>query len=208
MHHFSCIIFHASFFMHHFSCIIYYFFLQKISKEIKKLAERELSLEDMEEDDSIFMREERYKARFVKVWEKLCEVKGREPQTGRLIEQKFRFQGTLLFCWCQFFFDTGKRLLMEVDWRIIQASFPQINPSIHRTYPYFHHLCILSRYIKHLHILNTSPLTEYFAFSGSSILNTDSTFTHFTYFNFLFVVKLYRQLCLSRLMWTLNSCPD
>ena len=80
------------------SCIIYYFFLQKISKEIKKLAERELSLEDMEEDDSIFMQEERYKARFVKVWEKLCEVKGREPQTGRLIEQKFRFQGTLLFC--------------------------------------------------------------------------------------------------------------
>ena len=98
MHHISCINFHASFLMIHFSCIIYYFFLQKISKEIKKLAERELSLEDMEEDDSIFMQEERYKARFVKVWEKLCEVKGREPQTGRLIEQKFRFQGTLLFC--------------------------------------------------------------------------------------------------------------
>ena len=66
-------------------------------------------------------------------------------------------------------FDTGKRLLMEVDWRIIQASFPQINPSIHRTYPYFQHLCILSRYIKHLHILNTTSLIVSVAFSGSSI---------------------------------------
>jgi len=51
-----------------------------------------MSLDEME-DDSAYTLVERYKAKFVKVWNKLCSLKGRAPTTGRPIERKFHFEG-------------------------------------------------------------------------------------------------------------------
>ena len=68
---------------------------QDISKRITKLEEKDLSLDDMD-DDSAYTLVERYKAKFVKVWNKLCSLKGRAPSTGRPTERKFHFEGTRL----------------------------------------------------------------------------------------------------------------
>lgn len=68
--------------------------LGDIHNEIENTTKKEMSLEEMENDDTDYMYEDRLKKKFVKVWEKLCELKGQDTSTGRPIEKKFRFQGT------------------------------------------------------------------------------------------------------------------
>jgi hypothetical protein len=67
--------------------------LQDIRDKIEALEAKELSLDDMGDDDSDYILIDRFKKRFVKVWAKLCAVKGRDMSTGRLVECKFLFEG-------------------------------------------------------------------------------------------------------------------
>lgn len=68
--------------------------LKHISSEIKRLTQSELSLEEMELADSNYMKESRLKEQFNKVWEKICLLKGRPPDTGRVVEQEVKVKGT------------------------------------------------------------------------------------------------------------------
>lgn len=68
--------------------------LGDIRDEIENATKKELSMEDMEQDDSSYVYEDRLQKKFVKVWEKLCELKSQDTSTGRPIEKKFRFNGT------------------------------------------------------------------------------------------------------------------
>ncbi|XP_013388789.1 uncharacterized protein LOC106157618 isoform X1 [Lingula anatina] len=68
--------------------------LEDISKAIKKLQEKELDLDALDDEDSAYLQEERLQKRFVKVWNKICDLKGRAPATGRPTELKFRYEGS------------------------------------------------------------------------------------------------------------------
>ncbi|XP_064649622.1 uncharacterized protein LOC135501433 isoform X2 [Lineus longissimus] len=68
--------------------------LYNMDKEIKRLGEKEIGIDDLDDDDSAYLRCERLKARFNKVFNKLCELKDREKMTGRVIEKRFGFEGT------------------------------------------------------------------------------------------------------------------
>ena len=57
------------------------------------LEEKEYSLDDLKDEESDIILEDKLKKRFIKVWNKICEIKGREPTTGRVTERKFRFEG-------------------------------------------------------------------------------------------------------------------
>ena len=52
-----------------------------------------MTLDDLDADDTIYTLEDRYKKKFMKVWHKLCELKGAEPLTGRRTEKRFKFEG-------------------------------------------------------------------------------------------------------------------
>lgn len=60
--------------------------LKYISDEIKRLSQAELSLEEMEYGDSSYIMENRLKKRFNTIWNKICKLKGRPTNTGRVIE--------------------------------------------------------------------------------------------------------------------------
>ncbi|GAB1598570.1 death domain-associated protein 6-like [Argonauta hians] len=68
--------------------------LSKISKEIETVNEKELGLEELEDEDSAYLYEDRLQKKFVKVWEKLCELKNQDTRTGRPVERKFHYNGT------------------------------------------------------------------------------------------------------------------
>jgi hypothetical protein len=70
--------------------------LYNMDKEIKRLGEKEIGLDDLDDDDSYYLRCERLKARFNKVFNKLCQLKEREKLTGRVIEKKFPYEGELI----------------------------------------------------------------------------------------------------------------
>jgi death-associated protein 6 len=53
----------------------------------------ELTLEEMEDEDSPYIFEDRLQKKFVKVWNKLCELQGRSTSSGRPIHRRFRYQG-------------------------------------------------------------------------------------------------------------------
>lgn len=68
--------------------------LVKLAHGIKKLREKEVHWEDSDEENSPYIMESRYKAQAVKVWQKICELEGRRPTTGRERDRKFSFKGT------------------------------------------------------------------------------------------------------------------
>ncbi|XP_068106292.1 death domain-associated protein 6 isoform X2 [Hyperolius riggenbachi] len=68
--------------------------LRIYSQEIMKLQEKELTLEEMEDEDSTYMQECRLKRKLVRIFEKLCELKQCSSSTGRVIEQRIAYQGT------------------------------------------------------------------------------------------------------------------
>ena len=68
--------------------------LHKLSLEIKRLSEKELTLEEMDQDDSTHILEYQLRKRATKVYEKLCELKEVQPKTGRVSERRIKFQGT------------------------------------------------------------------------------------------------------------------
>ena len=66
----------------------------RLDREIRRYSEKELSLDDLKNDDSAHMIEHKLRKRFVEAWEKWCKLKGYEGKTGRVTEKKIRFQGT------------------------------------------------------------------------------------------------------------------
>ncbi|XP_046567487.1 microtubule-associated protein 1B-like [Haliotis rubra] len=68
--------------------------LEKLETKIQQVQARELSLDDLAEEDSSYIYEDKLKKKFVAVWNKLCELKDRTPSTGRPTERRFNYQGT------------------------------------------------------------------------------------------------------------------
>ncbi|MFT7811304.1 death domain-associated protein 6 [Arapaima gigas] len=63
-------------------------------EEIRRLQEKEISLDGMMEEDSSYIQEHRLKRKMMKIYNKLCELKGCSTLTGRVIEQKVLYSGT------------------------------------------------------------------------------------------------------------------
>ena len=68
--------------------------LKHVSDKIKILNQAELSLEEMNMSDSTYIQECRLKERFNKIWAKLCKVRGRPTDTGRVIEKDVKGPST------------------------------------------------------------------------------------------------------------------
>ncbi|XP_073417467.1 death domain-associated protein 6 isoform X2 [Dendrobates tinctorius] len=68
--------------------------LRIYSLEIKKLQEKELSLDELEDEDSSYIQESRLKRKLLRIFEKLCELKDCSSLTGRVIEQRILYRGT------------------------------------------------------------------------------------------------------------------
>ncbi|XP_056597728.1 death domain-associated protein 6 isoform X1 [Triplophysa dalaica] len=68
--------------------------LKVYNEEIRRLQERELSVEDLEKEDSSYIQEHKLKRKMMKIYEKLCELKGCDTLTGRVIEQRIPYSGT------------------------------------------------------------------------------------------------------------------
>uniref|UniRef100_A0A9J7WXX7 Death domain-associated protein 6 n=2 Tax=Cyprinus carpio carpio TaxID=630221 RepID=A0A9J7WXX7_CYPCA len=68
--------------------------LKVYNEEIQRLQERELSIDELEKEDSSYIQEHKLKRKMMKIYEKLCELKGCNTLTGRVIEQKIPYGGT------------------------------------------------------------------------------------------------------------------
>lgn len=71
-------------------------FWQQLRDKIEQIREAELSLHDLDAEDSSYILEDRLQKKFVKVWKRLCEVTGRMPSTGRPVEKVFKYEGKRL----------------------------------------------------------------------------------------------------------------
>ncbi|XP_010899741.5 death domain-associated protein 6 [Esox lucius] len=68
--------------------------LKMYNDEIQRLQEKELSISELEEEDSSYIQEHKLKRKMMKIYDKLCELKGCTSLTGRVIEQKIPYEGT------------------------------------------------------------------------------------------------------------------
>ncbi|XP_067111302.1 death domain-associated protein 6 [Osmerus mordax] len=68
--------------------------LKVYNDEIRRLQEKELSLDDLMADDSGYIQEHKLKGKMMKIYDKLCELKGCNTLTGRVIEQRISYSGT------------------------------------------------------------------------------------------------------------------
>ncbi|KAJ8039214.1 Death domain-associated protein 6 [Holothuria leucospilota] len=68
--------------------------LGKLHRAIQKLSEKELSLDEMEDECSIHIQEHRLRNRFVKGWEMLCKLKKISSATGRAKESTLVYRGS------------------------------------------------------------------------------------------------------------------
>ncbi|KAM4696549.1 death domain-associated protein 6 [Rhinophrynus dorsalis] len=68
--------------------------LRIYSREIQRLQEKELSLDELEEEDSAYIQEARLKRKIIRIFQKLCDIKDCPSLTGRVIEQRIAYRGT------------------------------------------------------------------------------------------------------------------
>ena len=68
--------------------------LKHIDERIKILNQAELSLEEMEFCDSTYIQESRLKEKFNRIWNKICRLQGRPPETGRVVEKSIKCKPT------------------------------------------------------------------------------------------------------------------
>ncbi|GIY27932.1 death domain-associated protein 6 [Caerostris darwini] len=66
----------------------------KLDKKIRKLQTKELTLDDLDDEESIYIREDQYKRKFNQIWNLLCQYKKRSTLIGRKIEKRFHFEGS------------------------------------------------------------------------------------------------------------------
>ena len=68
---------------------------QQIRDKIEEVRERELGLDDLEDEDSDYILEDKLKKKFVAVFKKLCELHKANTSTGRPTETFFRYEGNV-----------------------------------------------------------------------------------------------------------------
>lgn len=68
--------------------------LKVYNDEIRRLQQTELSLDDLGTDESSYIQEHKLKRKMMKIYEKLCELKNCNTLTGRVIEQRIRYNST------------------------------------------------------------------------------------------------------------------
>uniref|UniRef100_A0A3B5KHG9 Death domain-associated protein 6 n=1 Tax=Takifugu rubripes TaxID=31033 RepID=A0A3B5KHG9_TAKRU len=68
--------------------------LKMYNDEIHRLQKSELSLDDLDLEDSSFVQENKLKRKLMKIYEKLCELKGCSTLTGRVIEHRIAYSST------------------------------------------------------------------------------------------------------------------
>ncbi|KAK2830757.1 hypothetical protein Q5P01_018688 [Channa striata] len=68
--------------------------LKVYNDEIWRLQQAELSLDDLEAEDSLYIQEHKLKRKIMKIYEKLCELKGCNKLTGRVMEQRICYNST------------------------------------------------------------------------------------------------------------------
>uniref|UniRef100_H2YCA2 Daxx N-terminal Rassf1C-interacting domain-containing protein n=1 Tax=Ciona savignyi TaxID=51511 RepID=H2YCA2_CIOSA len=62
--------------------------MKRISDEIKRYQAHELTLDEMTEENSVYVEESKLKDRFMKIFNKVCALKKVNSATGRAIERK------------------------------------------------------------------------------------------------------------------------
>lgn len=68
--------------------------LSVYTTEIRRLQEKELDLTQLDDEDSIYIQENRLKRKMIRIFEKLCDLKSCCSLTGRVIEQRIPYRGT------------------------------------------------------------------------------------------------------------------
>ncbi|XP_035536979.1 death domain-associated protein 6 [Morone saxatilis] len=68
--------------------------LKVYNDEIRRLQQAELSLDDLGNEASLYIQEHKLKRKMMKIYEKLCELKGCHTLTGRVIEQRISYKST------------------------------------------------------------------------------------------------------------------
>uniref|UniRef100_A0AAV2K3K1 Death domain-associated protein 6 n=1 Tax=Knipowitschia caucasica TaxID=637954 RepID=A0AAV2K3K1_KNICA len=68
--------------------------LKVYNDEIRRLQEAELSLDELETEDSTYIQEHKLKRKMIKIYEKLCELKNCSSLTGRVLEQRISYSGS------------------------------------------------------------------------------------------------------------------
>lgn len=68
--------------------------LKVYNDEIHRLQQREMSIDELEAEDSGYIQEHKLKRKMMKIYDKLCELKGCTTLTGRVIEQRIAYSGT------------------------------------------------------------------------------------------------------------------
>ncbi|XP_029440024.1 death domain-associated protein 6 isoform X2 [Rhinatrema bivittatum] len=68
--------------------------LKMYTGEIRRLQEKELDLQELDDQDSTYIQESRLKRKLMRIFEKLCELKRCCSLTGRVIEQRIPYRGT------------------------------------------------------------------------------------------------------------------
>ncbi|KAM8766443.1 death domain-associated protein 6 isoform 1-T2 [Acanthopagrus schlegelii] len=68
--------------------------LKVYNEEIYRLQQSELSLDDLGSEESLYIQEHKLKRKMMKIYEKLCELKGCNTLTGRVIEQRILYNST------------------------------------------------------------------------------------------------------------------
>uniref|UniRef100_A0A671TGG3 Death domain-associated protein 6 n=1 Tax=Sparus aurata TaxID=8175 RepID=A0A671TGG3_SPAAU len=68
--------------------------LKVYNEEICRLQQSELSLDDLGSEESLYIQEHKLKRKMMKIYEKLCELKGCNTLTGRVIEQRIPYSST------------------------------------------------------------------------------------------------------------------
>ncbi|XP_077599263.1 death domain-associated protein 6 [Stigmatopora nigra] len=65
--------------------------LKVYADEIARLQRAELSLEDLDAEDSLHIQEHKLKRKMMMIYKKLCELKKCTPMTGRILERKILY---------------------------------------------------------------------------------------------------------------------
>ncbi|XP_077446444.1 death domain-associated protein 6 isoform X2 [Stigmatopora argus] len=65
--------------------------LKVYADEIGRLQRAELSLEDLDAEDSLYIQEHKLKRKMMMIYKKLCELKKCTPMTGRILERKILY---------------------------------------------------------------------------------------------------------------------
>ncbi|KAM3595931.1 uncharacterized protein V6R79_005583 [Siganus canaliculatus] len=68
--------------------------LKVYNEEIRRLQQAELTLDELESEESMYIQEHKLKRKMMKIYEKLCELKGCNTLTGRVIEHRISYKST------------------------------------------------------------------------------------------------------------------